>query len=233
MTKKFSKPARKPLSPKPSVKQEDTAYLVREDLDEQQERLTKASAAGAAALRTPVPAASAKQPPAPATVPSKPLAPLTAIWPDPVASKAESGPSHAPAPQKAPVAANASKPAPDTAPPSPKPPVQAPPPTSSEKAAVAAPAAKPSAPKTLSVSFALRKPEAKHVSLCGEFNGWSSTATPMKRHNDGHWETTVTLAPGRYQYKFIIDGEWIADPAAQKSVPNDHGSLNSVVEVRA
>jgi 1,4-alpha-glucan branching enzyme len=55
----------------------------------------------------------------------------------------------------------------------------------------------------------------------------------MKRDDDGHWKTTVALPPGRYQYKFIVDGEWIADPAAQKSVPNEHGSVNSVVEVRA
>ena len=69
--------------------------------------------------------------------------------------------------------------------------------------------------------------------MCGDFNGWSPIATPMKRHSDGHWETTVALAPGRYQYKLIVDGEWIADPAAQKNLPNEHCSLNSVVEVRA
>jgi hypothetical protein len=33
--------------------------------------------------------------------------------------------------------------------------------------------------------------------------------------------------------KLIVDGEWIVDPAAQKNVPNEHGSLNSVIEVRA
>ena len=98
---------------------------------------------------------------------------------------------------------------------------------------MAASAEKPTAPKTLSVSFALHKPDAKGVLLCGEFNGWSPIATPMTRHNDGHWKTTVALAPGRYQYKFIVDGEWIPDPAAQNNVPNQHGSLNSVVEVRA
>ena len=46
MAKKISKTERKPLSPKPAVKQEDTAYLVREDLDEQQERLSKAAGSG-------------------------------------------------------------------------------------------------------------------------------------------------------------------------------------------
>ena len=96
-----------------------------------------------------------------------------------------------------------------------------------------APAIMPAAPKTFSVRFALHKPEAKGVSVCGDFNGWSPTATSMKRHEDGNWETTIVVAPGRYQYKFIVDGEWLLDPAAQKNVPNEYGSLNSVVEVRA
>ena len=234
MAKKFSKTVRKPLSPKPAAKQADTAYPVeQEDLDEQQERLSKAAAAGADALKRPAPTAPDGHPPALATVPSKPLAPLAALWPDPVPSKGESRPSQAPAPQKAPIAATAPKPAPAPAAPLPQPPAQSAPPKSPDKGAVAAPAAKPTVPKTLSVSFALHRPDAKRVSLCGEFNGWSPTATPMKRHNDGIWKTTVALAPGRYQYKLIVDGEWIADPAAQKSVPNEHGSLNSVVEVRA
>jgi 1,4-alpha-glucan branching enzyme len=92
---------------------------------------------------------------------------------------------------------------------------------------------KPTATKTLSISFALHKPDAKRVSLCGEFNGWSPSANPMKRQGGGLWETTLALTPGRYQYKFIVDGEWIPDPAAQRNVPNEHGSLNSVIEVRA
>ena len=82
------------------------------------------------------------------------------------------------------------------------------------------------------MSFVLLDLGAKQVALSGDFNGWSPDATPMKRHEDGHWETTVELAPGRYQYKFVVDGRWKVDPAAQNHVPNEHGSLNSVVEVR-
>ena len=83
------------------------------------------------------------------------------------------------------------------------------------------------------MTLALSKAVAKRVSVCGEFNDWSPTATPMKRHDDGHWDITLSLSPGQYQYKFLIDGEWMPDPAAQKSVPNQYGSLNSVLEVRA
>ena len=231
MSKKPVKRTTKPLSPKPAVKQADTAYLVREDLDEQQERLRKGAAAGVAALRAPASTAPAGQPPAPAKVPSKPLAPLGALWPSSVPSRGESRPSQGPTPQKAPVTATASKPVPATAAPSPQLPAQSARPKSPEKAAAVAEAPKPTATRSVTVSFVLLDLGAKQVSLSGEFNGWSPTATPMKRHDDGHWETTVALAPGRYQYKLVVDGEWITDPAAQKNVPNDQGTLNSVIEI--
>jgi 1,4-alpha-glucan branching enzyme len=83
------------------------------------------------------------------------------------------------------------------------------------------------------VKFALHHSEAKQVSLSGEFNDWSSNAIPMKRDQDGQWGATLELAPGRYQYKFIVDGAWIPDPQAHENVCNQHGTLNSVVEVRA
>jgi hypothetical protein len=40
----------------------------------------------------------------------------------------------------------------------------------------------------------------------------------------------VSLPPGRYEYKFIVDGEWVEDPKAD-SVPNEFGSRNSVIHV--
>lgn len=88
------------------------------------------------------------------------------------------------------------------------------------------------AANTVKVTFALLEPEAKQVAVCGDFNGWASGATPMKRHEGGHWEATVALAPGRYEYKFLLDGHWIPDPLAHENVWNYHGTLNSVIEVR-
>ena len=73
----------------------------------------------------------------------------------------------------------------------------------------------------------------KHVLLSGDFNGWSSDATPMKQCDDGHWETTLELAPGRYEYKFVRDGEWMPDLLARENVLNGYGTLNSVIEVPA
>lgn len=87
-------------------------------------------------------------------------------------------------------------------------------------------------PKIVNVSFVLKQPAARRVSLCGEFNRWSPDAGPMTRHEDGRWEAIVALAPGRYEYKFLVDGEWLPDPVVRETVPNGFGSLNSVIEVR-
>jgi 1,4-alpha-glucan branching enzyme len=83
------------------------------------------------------------------------------------------------------------------------------------------------------VAFAFEAPGAKQVCVCGEFNQWSPDATPMELREGGRWEACLALRPGRYQYKFVVDGEWIHDPKAQESVLNEHGSYNSVAEVRA
>ena len=55
----------------------------------------------------------------------------------------------------------------------------------------------------------------------------------MQSQGDGHWRIAVPLKPGRYEYKFLVDGEWTADPQARLNVWNVHGTLNSVVEVAA
>ena len=89
----------------------------------------------------------------------------------------------------------------------------------------------PATPPKVRVTFVLLEPDAHRVSLSGEFNGWSLDATPLKRQEGGHWETTVALAPGRYQYKFVVDGQWIPDPLARENVWNQHGTLNSVITV--
>ena len=54
----------------------------------------------------------------------------------------------------------------------------------------------------------------------------------MKQGESRSWEATLALQPGRYEYKFVADGEWLHDPNAQENLPNPHGSLNSVMEVR-
>ena len=53
----------------------------------------------------------------------------------------------------------------------------------------------------------------------------------LDKKNEGVYTATVKLAPGRYEYKFVIDGVWCADPENLDFVQNDHGTLNSVIVV--
>ncbi len=68
------------------------------------------------------------------------------------------------------------------------------------------------------------------VFVAGEWNRWDPTAEPMlDPDGDGVYERTIELTAGRYEYKFVVDGKWIEDPAARESTPNPYGSANSVV----
>lgn len=75
-------------------------------------------------------------------------------------------------------------------------------------------------------------PGAQEVSIAGSFNDWHPNVTPMIRLSDGKWAKELSLAPGRYEYRFVVDGEWVDDPAAAELIPNPFGSANAVLEVR-
>ena len=236
MAKKSLKKATKQPAPEAVAEQFDRGYPAEPDeLNGQRQRLKKAAAAGAEALKSSAAAAAPDQYPAPAAVSPPPLRPLAVLWPTSAPSEGASKPSQAPARQVQTIhvkaAAPHAAPAPATQPA--KLPLPLEPTTSPGKAAAVAEVQRPPIPPRVKTTFVLLDLGAKQVSLSGEFNGWSPDATPMKRQDDGHWETTVELAPGRYEYKFLVDGEWIPDPLANENVWNQHGTLNSVIEVRA
>ena len=236
MVKKSLKKATKQLAPEAEARQSGRAYPAEpEELTRQQRRLKKAAAVGAEAMKSSAPPATPDLYSAPAAVSSPPLTPLAALWPTPAPTQRASKPSQAPAQQLQKVPAKAAAPQVPLvpAPQSPKPAVQPEPTKLPGKAAVVAEAPMLSAVPRVKVTFVLPICDAKRVSLSGEFNGWSPDATPMRQYSDGHWETTVDLAPGRYEYKFVRDGEWIPDLLAHENVWNQHSTLNSVIEVRA
>ena len=87
-------------------------------------------------------------------------------------------------------------------------------------------------PKTCRVTFTVRAKEGSRVFLAGTFNDWSPTAKEMTdKKGTGEYAATLSLKAGTYQYKFIIDGIWCADPECADWVTNDHGTLNSVRHV--
>jgi 1,4-alpha-glucan branching enzyme len=75
------------------------------------------------------------------------------------------------------------------------------------------------------------KPEAKKVFVAGSFNQWKPEATPLTSKGNGKWVGDVEVKPGRHEYLFVVDGQWIPDPKAPESVQNPFGGRNSVFVV--
>jgi hypothetical protein len=74
--------------------------------------------------------------------------------------------------------------------------------------------------------------DARDACVCGGFNDWTPGVHRLTCRPDGEWELAVALAPGRHEFRYLLDGErWINDPDADDFVPNAYGGQNSVVEV--
>lgn len=73
--------------------------------------------------------------------------------------------------------------------------------------------------------------QAKEVAISGTFNEWHHTKDIMQK-SDGGWQLTLSLKPGVYMYKFIVDGEWIEDPANPEVIISEYDNYNSVLKVQ-
>jgi hypothetical protein len=71
-------------------------------------------------------------------------------------------------------------------------------------------------------------PEAKEVFLSGSFNSWSTTQMPMRTCDSG-WVISLKLRPGKYTYKYILDGRWTEDPFNKLKEDDGNGGYNSVM----
>jgi 1,4-alpha-glucan branching enzyme len=81
------------------------------------------------------------------------------------------------------------------------------------------------------VHFEFTHPTATHVCIAGTFNNWQPEAKTLHSSGAGNWWKDTALAPGTYEYCLIVDGQWMPDPLAKKSVANPFGGRNSVLEV--
>ncbi len=71
---------------------------------------------------------------------------------------------------------------------------------------------------------------AQQVYLTGSFNGWEEKSIPMTL-KAGIWEATIVLEPGKYLYKYIVDGRWMPDPANTLGEYDGFTENNSVLYV--
>ena len=81
------------------------------------------------------------------------------------------------------------------------------------------------------VELVLGMPQARQASVVGSFNNWDLKKTPMTKDLAAGWKATLALQPGRYEYRFVVDGQWISDPNAKETVSNPFGGTNSVLVV--
>ncbi len=73
---------------------------------------------------------------------------------------------------------------------------------------------------------------AREVHLVGDFNDWKlSSESLLWQKEEGVWQKRVFLGPGRYRYKFVVDGKWQTDPSNDVVESNPYGDADSVLEV--
>jgi 5'-AMP-activated protein kinase regulatory beta subunit len=81
------------------------------------------------------------------------------------------------------------------------------------------------------VTFSYDAPDAKAVLLAGDFTGWESAPVSLQKDKGGLWKKTLSLAPGTYQYRLLVDGQWRDDPNCPHRQANQFGGENCVCVV--
>jgi chromosome partitioning protein len=82
------------------------------------------------------------------------------------------------------------------------------------------------------VMFTIEAPDAERVQLAGDFNNWTLDGSEMEA-NGGVWTKIVQLPPGRYRYRYVVDGRWQNDPLNSAVEPNRFGGHDSVLVMDA
>ncbi len=80
------------------------------------------------------------------------------------------------------------------------------------------------------VLFTLDAPEAHRVQLAGDFNSWIPDGNEMQFTN-GIWLKRLALEPGRYRYRYVVDGHWQEDPSNTCMEPSPFGGHDSVIDL--
>lgn len=86
-------------------------------------------------------------------------------------------------------------------------------------------------PEPKRIAFLTQVEGAKEVVLTGDFTGWAKDRIRLSRGPSGEWTGSVDLAPGEYQYRLLVDGQWRDDPDAKARVANSFGTENCVLTI--
>ena len=83
-------------------------------------------------------------------------------------------------------------------------------------------------PDLIEVTIRWRGHVRSEVKLAGQFNDWSPET--IEKQEDGTWSRTMKLAPGKYMYRFVVDGDWMVNDDLP-SVVDEGGNRNNMLEV--
>ncbi len=78
------------------------------------------------------------------------------------------------------------------------------------------------------VVFTVEAPDALQVQIAGDFNDWKPERTDMEPAGR-IWRTILKLAPGRYRYRYVIDGQWCTDPMNPAVEPSPFSGNDSLL----
>jgi hypothetical protein len=81
------------------------------------------------------------------------------------------------------------------------------------------------------VRLRLEAGDANQVSVVGTFNAWNPESTPLRRGEAEWWQVELDLAPGIYEYAYVVDGVWVTPPEADITVDDGFGGKNGLIEV--
>lgn len=84
--------------------------------------------------------------------------------------------------------------------------------------------------RKIKVDFEYFSPESESIQVAGTFNDWQ--LMPLEKNSNGKWNLSVNLKPGRYEYRYFVDGLWQNDQRQCECVPNAFGTWNCVLEVK-
>ena len=82
------------------------------------------------------------------------------------------------------------------------------------------------------ILLSISAPAGSEVFVAGDFNEWDHLKHRLTdKGNPGQFRRFIFVDPGRYEYKFNVDGDWQIDPNCEAWAPNQFGSLNSVISI--
>ncbi len=87
-------------------------------------------------------------------------------------------------------------------------------------------------PVNREIDFTVSAPNAREIYLVGDFNHWKiNEESRLARLEDGKWVKKMGLEPGRYRYKFVVDGEWTIDNHNTDREQNAFGTFDSIIKL--